>query len=487
MELINKIFVGIKIAIIQNNYTGKYVKMEYDSRKIQNGDVFVALEGENNDGHKYIDTAIQRGAKLIVVSQKTDVKDLGINVVRVKNTRKILGRLASNFYGNPEKKLKLLGVTGTNGKTTTAYILHTFLEKSAFIGSIGIKIGKKNYPPVNTTPESLDIIKYAKETLENGGKYLILEVSSQGIDNFRIEGLRFAGAIFTNLSKEHLEYHKNMEEYYLVKKRLFNQVKEGGVFVTSIEDSYGRRLKKIYKNAVTYGYDNADYRGEIIDLKLDWMKAKVEGLVKTSIFETSLIGDYNLLNILAAIAMVNELGEDTKEIFEKLKKLNFVEGRMQIIKERGIKAIVDYAHTEDALESVLKTLTKCNYKKLYTLISGTGERYAEKRPRLAEISEKYSDYTMVSSNSPRNEDPMEIALEVASGFKNARYSTYDIEVDRTKAIRKLVAQAQSGDIILLTGKGHENYQEIKGVKKEYKEIKVVEKALKSKLKNLKND
>ena len=168
------------------------------------------------------------------------------------------------------------------------------------------------------------------------------------------------------------------------------------------------------------------------------------------------------------------------DIPEKLKKLNFIEGRMQIIKERGIKAIVDYAHTEDALESVLKTLTKCNYKKLYTLISGTGERYAEKRPRLAEISEKYSDYTMVSSNSPRNEDPMEIALEVAAGFKNARYSTYDIEVDRTKAIRKLVAQAQSGDIILLTGKGHENYQEIKGVKKEYKEIEVVEKALKSK-------
>lgn len=408
------------------------------------------------------------------------MKDTGINIVRVKNTRKILGRLASNFYGNPEKKLKILGVTGTNGKTTTAYLLHTFLENSTFIGSIGIKIGKKSYPPVNTTPESLDIIKYAKETLESGGKYLILEVYSQGIDNFRIEDLRFTGAIFTNLSKEHLEYHKNMEEYYLVKERLFKQVKENGVIVTSIEDSYGRRLKERYKNAVTYGFDKVDYRGEITDLKLDWMKVKVDGLEGVSTFETSLIGDYNLLNILAAIAIVKELGEGSKKLFEKLKKLNFVEGRMQRIEVRGIKAIVDYAHTEDALESVLKTLTKCNYKKLYTLISGTGERYAEKRPRLAEISEKYSDCTMVSSNSPRNEDPMEIALEVAAGFKGAKYSTYDIEIDRNKAIGKLVAQAQSGDIILLTGKGHENSQEIKGVKKEYKEIEVVEKALKFK-------
>ena len=481
MKIINKIFAGIEIEINQNNYTGEYVKMEYDSRKVENGDIFVALEGENNDGHKYINSAIQRGAKLIVVSQKIEMKGTGISIVRVKNTRKILGRLASNFYGNPEKKLKILGITGTNGKTTTAYLLHTFLKNSAFIGSIGIKIGNKSYPPVNTTPESLDIIKYAKETLESGGKYLILEVSSQGIDNFRIEGLRFAGAIFTNLSKEHLEYHKDMEEYYLVKERLFKQVKENGIIVTSIEDSYGRRLKEKYKNAVTYGYGRADYRGEIIDLKLDWMKARVEGIDGLSTLETSLIGDYNLLNILAAIAMVEELCEDSRELPEKLKTLNFIEGRMQRIEDRGIKAIVDYAHTEDALESVLKTLTKCNYQKLYTLISGTGERYAEKRPRLAEISEKYSDYTMVSSNSPRNEDPMEIALEVAAGFKNARYSTYDIEVDRTKAIRKLVAQAQSGDIILLTGKGHETYQEIKGVKKEYKEIEVVEKALKFKI------
>ncbi|MCS5421381.1 MULTISPECIES: UDP-N-acetylmuramoyl-L-alanyl-D-glutamate--2,6-diaminopimelate ligase [Psychrilyobacter] len=477
MKIINKIFEGIKIEIDQNSYGGEYVKMEYDSRQIENGDIFVALKGENDDGHKYINSAIQRGARLIVVSQKIEVKDSGINIVRVENTRKILGRLAGNFYGNPEKKLKILGVTGTNGKTTTAYLLHKFLKNSAFIGSIGIKIGKKNYPPVNTTPESLDIIKYAKETLEGGGKYLILEVSSQGIDNFRIEGLRFTGAIFTNLSKEHLEYHKNMEEYYLVKERLFNQVKEDGIIVTSIENSYGRRLKERYKDAVTYGYDRGDYRGEIIDLKLDWMKARIEGVKGLSTIETSLIGDYNLLNILAATAMVEKLCEDNKGLPEKLKKLNFIEGRMQIIEERGIKAIVDYAHTEDALESVLKTLTKCNYKKLYTLISGTGERYSEKRPRLAEISEKYSDYTMVSSNSPRNEDPMEIALEVAAGFKNARYSTYDIEVDRIKAIRKLVAQAQSGDIILLTGKGHENYQEIKGEKKEYREIEVVKKAL----------
>lgn len=475
--MIKKIFAGIEIEVVQNKYGGDYNKVEYDSRKIGSGDIFIALEGENNDGHKYIDFAIQNGAKLIVVSKKIELKNEKVSIIKVENTRKILGRLASNFYDSPEKKLKILGVTGTNGKTTTAYLLHTFLEDSAFIGSVGIEIGKNSYLPVNTTPESLDIIKYAKEALENGIKYLVLEVSSQGIDNFRVECLEFTGAIFTNLTKEHLDYHKNMEEYFSVKDRMFKQLKENGIMVTSIEDDYGKKLKEKYKNAVTYGYNKGDYRGEIVDLKLDLMKVRIERLKGTLVLETSLIGDYNLLNILAAIAMVEELKEETEILPEKLKNLNFVEGRMQIVENNGIKVIVDYAHTEDALEKVLKTLVKCNYKKLHTLISGTGERYAEKRSRLAEIAEKYSDYIMISSNSPRYEDPLEIALEVAKGFKNIKPSSYEIEIDRAKAIKKMVHSAESGDIILLTGKGHENYQEIKGIKVEYKEIEVVKNTL----------
>ncbi len=475
--MIEKIFNGIEHEVIQERYDGSYNKIEYDSRRIQEGDIFVALVGEMNDGHDYIDYAIRNGAKLIVISKEAAVRNEEINIFRVENTRKVLGRIASNFYDGPEKKLKILGVTGTNGKTTTAYILHTLLEDSAFIGSIGIETGGGIYPPVNTTPESLDIIRYAKEALGNGKKYLVLEVSSQGIDNFRVEGLEFAGGIFTNLTREHLDYHRDMEEYYSVKEGMFRQLRDDGIIVTSIEDEYGRWIKERYKDALTYGYNSGDYRGKVLKLDLNLMKVRVDGPKGSFTLETSLIGEYNLLNIMAAIAMVEGLCEGDEALPERLKRISFVEGRMHIVEEEGIRVIVDYAHTEDALEKVLKTLVKCRGRKLYTLISGTGERYAEKRPGLAEIAERYSDHVMVSSNSPRHEDPMKIALEVAKGFKGLMSCSYEIEIERASAVKKLIHRAQEGDIILLTGKGHESYQEIRGVKNKYKEIEVVKEAL----------
>lgn len=477
--MLKNFFNGIKIEVIQHKYPGNYKKIEYDSRKIESGDIFVALEGEADDGHKYIDSAIQNGAKLIVVSKKINLRSEVINIIEVKNTRKILGRLASNFYGSPEKNLKIIGVTGTNGKTTTAYLLHTFLKNSAFIGSIGIEIGDKKYLPVNTTPESLDIIRYSKEAVEAGSEYLILEVSSQGIDNFRVEGLEFDGVIFTNLSREHLDYHKDMEEYFSVKERLFSQLKEDGTAVIFLEDEYGKRLEKKYKDALTYGLNSGDYRGEVLSIELDKMTGRIEREKGSIVIETSLVGGYNLLNILAATAMAEQMGEDFNDLPEKLKKLNYVKGRMQVIEAEGVKVIVDYAHTEDALENVLSTLKKCKHKKLYTLISGTGERYSEKRSALGRIAEKFSDYIMISSNSPRNEDPLKIAQEVASGIRRKRCG-YDIEVDRNKAVEKIVKKAGRGDIVILTGKGHERYQEVQGKREYYNEEELVRKILRIK-------
>ncbi len=474
--MINQIFEGIEIEIIQEEYFGEYTEIEYNSLNIIENCIFVALEGTNTDGHKYIKNAVNKGAKLIVVNKKIEDKYEGINIIKVSDTRKILGKLASNFYGHPEKSLKILGVTGTNGKTTTSYLLHNFLEKSAFIGSIGVEIGSKKYPPVNTTPESLDIIKYALEAKKENLKYLILEVSSQGIDNWRVEGLSFDGAIFTNLTKEHLDYHKDMEEYFCVKERLFKQLKKDGIGLTCIDDLYGKRLKENYKNIYTYGSTEGDYHGNIKSISLEKMEIEVEGIKNTYTLETSLIGHYNFLNILAAIGLVENLGEDTESLGKKLEKLDFVEGRMQIIEKNGIKVIVDYAHTEDALEKVLLSLKSCNPKRIFTMISGTGERYKEKRPVLGRIAAQYSDYIMISSNSPRGEDPYKIALEVAKGISESNFENYKIEIDRNKAIEKMIDDAKAGDVLILTGKGHERYQEINGIKYEYSEVEAIKKA-----------
>lgn len=472
--MIAKLFEGIDHEMLSSDYKGEYKGIEYNSSKVAEGYIFVALVGNREDGHNYVDYAVKNGAKLIVVSKKIRMDYKGINVVRVDDTRKSLGKLASNFYGAPEKKLEIIGVTGTNGKTTTSYLVHRFLDKSAFIGSVGIEIGDAKYPAVNTTPESADIIKFAKEAVDKGMKYLVLEVSSQGIDNWRIENLAFRGAIFTNLTKEHLDYHKNMEEYFEVKRRLFDKLlNKNSVGVVNIEDEYGRRIAEKYENIISYGTKESMYKARIEKMEIDKMNIEIEGPKKNYSLETSFIGNYNMNNIVAAIAMVEALGEDTDSICSRLKELKCVEGRMEIVEKNGIKVIIDYAHTEDALEKVMKTLDICKCGRLLTLISGTGERYREKRPVLGKIAGLYSDFVMISSNSPRNEEPMDIALEVASGMEQINYKSYDIEVDRKKAVKKLIEMGKDGDIILLTGKGHEKYQEIKGKKEKYNELETV--------------
>lgn len=475
--MLKELFQDIEYQLIQKEYNGAYNKIEYNSLSIEVGDIFVALVGNKVDGHKYIKNAVENGAKLIVVSKDIEEIYENINIIKVENTRKMLGKLASNFYEQPEKKLKFIGVTGTNGKTTTAYLIHKFIKNSAFIGSIGVEISDERFLPTNTTPESLDIIKYAKLAVEKGLEYMVLEVSSQGIDNWRIENLEFIGGIFTNLTKEHLDYHKTMEEYFVVKERLFKQVIPTGFIITNTEDEYGKRIKEKYPKAITYAFTNADYNGKILDMGIEKMNVLIN--VKNVVYnlETSLIGEYNLLNIMAGMAMVEALGLRDIPYNELLKDLSFVEGRMQIVEKNGIKIVIDYAHTEDALEKVLKTLSLCKKRKLYTLVSGTGERYKEKRTVLGEIAGKYSDYVIISSNSPRYEDPMEIAQEVAKGLENKCYKHYEIYVDRVEAVKKIISLAKEGDIIILTGKGHERYQEIKGDKTPYYELEVVKNSL----------
>ena len=472
-QLIEKIFKHIKYKVIQNSYKGDYSNIHYDSRKVEVNDIFIALEGSKLDGNHYIESAIKNGAKMIVTSKDINFPNSNINIIKIENPRKSLGTIASNFYDHPEKQLKVIGVTGTNGKTTTSYLLHTLLPNSAFIGSTGIIIGEKFYSPTNTTPESLDIIKYAKQAVENKIKYLILEVSSEGIDHFRIEGLKFDGAVFTNLSKEHLDHHKTMEQYFNVKERLFSQLKENGIAIISKEDKYGNKLIEKYPQSITYGFESGDYRGEIKNLSLNKMLARIKSLSIDIDIETTLIGEYNLLNILAATAIVDRFEKVDNNFLQKIKDLKYVKGRMQIFESKGVNIVIDYAHTEDALDNLLRTLKKCSHKKLLTLISGTGERYKEKRRGLGFISDKFSDYTMISSNSPRDEDPMSIAMEVASGFSNKISRNYDIEVIREAAVEKIISKATVGDIVVLTGKGHEEYQEIKGEKFYYSEETLV--------------
>lgn len=473
--MVENIFKNVDYEILNLIKEYEYNEMDYDSRNIKENDIFIALIGANLDGHNYINQAINNGAKLIIVERKDikyDYED--VNVIYVNNLRLKLGLIASNFYNFPQNKLKILGVTGTNGKTTTTYILENVLKNSARIGTTGYRIGNIEYESKNTTPESLDLIKLMKKCVNEKIEYFIMEVSSHALSLGRVNMLEFDGAIFTNLTQDHLDFHKNMEEYFLAKASILNHMKKDSKLIINKDDVFVKRLSKNTSSISLL--ENADLKGEIIEYSLEYMKVKIVYKEKEYIFNTKLMGEYNLLNILGAIMLLININFDIEYIIDKISKISSINGRFELIEnDKNVMIVVDYAHSPDGLLNILKTLYKMKKNRLITLFGAGGDRDKTKRPIMASVASKYSDFIYLTSDNPRTENPEDILDDLESGFEN--YNKYFRISDRKCAIITALDSLLENDILLIAGKGHENYQIIGNEKKYFDDRQVVKEYL----------
>lgn len=457
-------------------------KIEFDSRKIVSDDVFVAIKGTVSDGHDFIEKAVNLGAIVIVCETFPSLIVEGITYVQVKDTSAALAFMAANFYGNPSSNLKLVGVTGTNGKTTIASLLYQLFKKAGFkvglLSTVKILVDETEYKATHTTPDSLTINHYLNEMAEEGCEYCFMEVSSHGIHQKRTEGLHFVGGIFTNLSHDHLDYHETFAEYRDVKKSFFDNLPKTAFALSNIDDKNGAvMLQNTKAKKLTYALKSyADYRAQILENQLSGLLLKIN---EQEVW-VRLIGSFNAYNLLAIYGTAIQLGLENLEVLRLLSELESVSGRFQfIVSESNITAIVDYAHTPDALENVLKTIEDIRTKneQLITVVGCGGDRDTTKRPIMARIASELSDKAIFTSDNPRSEDPEVIISEMEKGVEPQNYKKTISIVDRKQAIKTACQLAQSGDIILIAGKGHETYQEIQGVRHDFDDMRIVKELL----------
>ncbi|MFR4478146.1 MAG: UDP-N-acetylmuramoyl-L-alanyl-D-glutamate--2,6-diaminopimelate ligase [Fusobacterium sp.] len=456
----NKILAGLKYRVLkEKNENQVYTGIEYDSRKIKEGNIFVALEGAVVDGHNFIEQAVKNGATCILVSKEVETK-FPVEYILVEDLRKNLGIVASNFYDYPQKNLKIIGITGTNGKTTTTYLLESILgsENVSRIGTVEYKIGDEIIEAPNTTPESLDIVKMCKKSVEKGIKYMIMEVSSHALALGRVDMLEFDVAMFTNLTLDHLDFHKDMEDYFQAKRKLFTMMKKGceNNCVINIDDLYGKRLSFDF-GGIAYGmYNEGRAKGKILEFHGDGQEVEIKIDSFTSKMKLSILGRYNMYNVLGAISVAVLLGIDMETIIEKIKGAKGAPGRYELVNcGQDFGVIVDYCHTGDALENILKSINELKRGRVITVFGCGGDRDASKRPIMGGIAENLSDLAIVTSDNPRTEDPQKIIDDILVGMKK---DNHIVILDRDEAISKAIELAEKNDIILLAGKGHETYQ-----------------------------
>ncbi len=474
-----------KVAIESSiGSTEMYVnKIEFDSRKIIDSDIFVAINGAIFDGHDYIEKALLLGATAIICEKFPDKIHPGITYIQVKNTNLALAFLATNFFDNPSEKLKLVGVTGTNGKTTIASLLYQLYKKAGYkvglLSTVKIVVDQLEYAATHTTPDSLTINYYLNEMVDLGCEYCFMEVSSHGIHQKRTEGLAFVGGVFTNLSHDHLDYHSSFIEYRDVKKSFFDYLPQAAFALTNVDDKNGTvMLQNTKARKVTYALKSyADYKAIILENQLSGLLLKING----NDVWVKLIGTFNAYNLVAIYGVAVELGMESLEAMRLLSELESVSGRFQyIVSHEKVTAIVDYAHTPDALENVLNTINDIRTKneQLITVVGCGGDRDKTKRPIMAQIASDLSDKIIITSDNPRSENPQTIIAEMETGIAAQNFKkTLSIQ-DRKQAIKTACQFAKSGDIILIAGKGHENYQEIEGVKHHFDDMEVVKEFLK---------
>lgn len=453
-------------------------KIEFDSRKIAQADVFIAIKGTTTDGHQYIDKCIEQGAVAIVCEVLPQELKEGITYIKVSSSNKALAEMAANFYDNPSDKLKLVGVTGTNGKTTIATLLYSLFEsagyKSGLLSTVKIKVHQNEFAATHTTPDPLVINYYLNEMIAQGVEYCFMEVSSHGIHQSRTEGLTFAGGIFTNLSHDHLDYHSSFAEYRDVKKSFFDHLPKTAFAITNIDDKNGSvMLQNTLAKKRTYALKSySDYKAHVLENQFLGLLLKIDN---QEVY-TKLIGNFNAYNLLAIYATAIELGLEKQEVLVQLSQLESVSGRFQyIISKTGITAIIDYSHTPDALENVLKTIAdiRSGNEQLITVIGCGGDRDKTKRPIMAQIASEMSNKAIFTSDNPRTEDPQVILDEMEKGVEAQNYKKTTAILDRKQAIKMACQLAESGDIILIAGKGHETYQEINGIKHDFDDMKTV--------------
>lgn len=453
--------------------------LEPDSRKVESGNVFIAVSGTAADGHDYIEAAIEKGAAAVVCENMPEKPAPGICYVQVPDSAEALGRLASAWYGDPSAELILTGVTGTNGKTTIATLLYElfrfFGEKTGLLSTVCNYIDERPVPATHTTPDPVMLNRLLREMVDAGCRYAFMEVSSHAVDQRRIAGLTFAGGIFTNLTRDHLDYHKTVDAYLKAKKRFFDELPEGAFALTNADDKTGAvMLQNTRANRYAYSLRTlAEFKGRIIESHLDGTLLEING---REIF-VRFAGKFNAYNLLAVFGCACLLGREPDEILVQMSRLVPVAGRFQTLRSpAGITAIIDYAHTPDALTNVLETVREVIGKRrqLITVVGAGGNRDKGKRPIMAHEAIRYSDRLVLTSDNPRFENPDEIIRDMVAGLDSEERQKTLVISDRREAIRAACMLSQPGDVILIAGKGHENYQEIKGIKHHFDDKEEVE-------------
>ncbi len=479
MNKLNNILKGIKYS----GYADDRIidSIFYDSRKVKKNSLFIAISGFNNDGHQFIDDAVKLGAHAIIVDQTIE-KKYSIPILKVENTRKAMSKIASNFFGDCSKNIKITGITGTNGKTTIAELVNYILKfnnyQTSSLGTLGFNGPNGTTYTGFTTPESIELQQICYILNNSGTTHLNMEVSSHSIALNRIDNVDIDIAVFTNLTEEHLDFHGDIDTYFKTKLKLFKNLESDKISIINNDDSYSRKIKKYTKSkVVTYGFsEDSDIYPEDIVMSLDGSKFYINYSNEKFKVNTNLIGDFNISNILASILVCHNIGLNIKNIIKAINNFNSVPGRCQIYnKKNGGSIIVDYAHTPDAFRKILSTIKNINSKKeIITLFGCGGDRDKNKRPIMAKISENFSKKTIITNDNPRYENPEEIINQIISGFKTQNYKIIN---DRKKALIESIQKLDKNQVLIVLGKGIENYQIIKNQKLYHSDLEIIESLL----------
>lgn len=477
MRTLNDILANCDILSLNGDSSVAITQIVFDSRKAVEGTLFVAIKGTQVDGHSFIPNVIKQGCKAILSEVELEVPS-DVTLIVVKDTSFVLGLAASNFFDNPSSKLKLVGVTGTNGKTTIVTLLHkVFTElgyKVGLISTVVNKIGATEIPSTHTTPDQVSLNCLVQQMVQEGCEFCFMEVSSHAVVQHRISGLSFTGGVFTNITHDHLDYHGSFKEYIKAKKGFFDALGKDTFALTNSDDKNGMvMLQNTPAHKASYAMKTpADFKVKIIENQFSGLVLTIDGQEVW----TKLLGAFNAYNLLAVYAVAVLLEQDKIETLTVISKLDAVVGRFQQVRSKGgITAIVDYAHTPDALENVLQTVASIRTKNetVYTIVGCGGDRDTSKRPKMAAVACALSDKVIITSDNPRSENPEDIIAQMMEGVEGQYYKKTLSITDREQAIKTACTMAEPNDIILIAGKGHENYQEIKGIKYPFDDLQIV--------------
>ncbi|MEI8116672.1 MAG: UDP-N-acetylmuramoyl-L-alanyl-D-glutamate--2,6-diaminopimelate ligase [Flavobacteriia bacterium] len=477
MKTLSSILQQTSFELTQGDLAMEISSLTFDSRKAEEGSVFIAIVGNLTDGHQFVQSAYDLGCRAFVVEQNVSLPT-DATIAQVPKTDVALADLACTFFDNPSKELKLVGITGTNGKTTTTTLLHDLFTSLGYscglISTVVNKIGSQTSPSTHTTPDPIRLNALLRNMVDQGCSHCFMEVSSHAIHQQRIHGISFAGAVFTNITHDHLDYHKTFAEYIRVKKQFFDDLSTDSFALMNGDDRNGSvMLQNTKAEKRSFALKTpADFKGKVLENEISGLTLTINGVELCS----RLVGEFNALNLLAVYGVSTLLGLESMDVLRGMSNLASVEGRFQYIRSQGgITAIIDYAHTPDALENVLNTIAAIRKEgqKVIAVVGCGGDRDREKRPVMAQIAARKSQQVILTSDNPRTEDPMLILKDMEAGLNNEVQHALTI-ADRAQAIKTAIMLAQPGDILLIAGKGHEKYQEINGVKHDFDDFQLTE-------------